>query len=146
MAERFRVAVTDYLSEATDEWSVLGRLADVELLQAGDEAVVAERVPDADALLVFHNMRLTDACFARLPHCRAVVRVGVGVDNVDLEAAGRRGIVVCNVPDYGTEEVADHALLLLLAAARRLLPCHNGIVAGGWEPRWVFGAPRLRGR
>src|SRR5262249_58132797 len=70
----------------------------------------------------------------------------VGVDNVDLEAAGRRGIVVCNVPDYGTEEVADHSILMLLAIARRLVPCHNGVVAGGWEPRWVFGTPRLRGR
>src|SRR6185369_12622422 len=53
---------------------------------------------------------------------------------------------VCNVPDYGTEEVADHAILLMLAIARRLVPCHNAIVAGGWEPRCIFGAPRLRGR
>ena len=146
MAERFRVAVTDYLSEATVERSVLGPIADVAVLQARNEAEVVEKAADADALLVFHNMKLTDAAFSRLARCRAVVRVGVGVDNVDLEAAGRRGIVVCNVPDYGTEEVADHALLMLLAVARRLVPCHNGIVAGGWEPRWVFGAPRLRGR
>src|SRR5262245_23499524 len=91
-------------------------------------------------------MRLTGASLARMPRCRAVVRCGVGVDNLDLEAAGRLGVVACNVPDYGTEEVADHALLMLLAVARRLVPCHNGVAAGGWEGRWAFGAPRLRGR
>ncbi|MGL5095343.1 MAG: C-terminal binding protein, partial [Planctomycetia bacterium] len=67
-----------------------------------------------------------------------------GFDNIDLAAAGARGIVVCNVPDYGTEDVADHALMLLLAAARRLIAAHNGIAAGGWDPSWAFGTPRLR--
>jgi phosphoglycerate dehydrogenase-like enzyme len=144
--ERLKVVVTDYLSEANVERSVLGPIADVVLLQAANEKEVVERAADADALLVFHNMKLTAASFSRLTRCRTAVRVGVGFDNVDLEAAGRLGIVICNVPDYGTEEVADHAILMLLAIARRLVPCHNGIVAGGWEPRWAFGTPRLRGR
>jgi C-terminal binding protein len=144
--ERYRVAVTDYLTEATVERSVLGPIADVALLQAAVESEIVERAADAAALIVFHNMKLTEASLKRLRKCRAVVRCGVGVDNVDLEAAGRLGIVVCNVPDYGTEEVADHSILMLLAIARRLVPCHNGIVAGGWEPRWAFGTPRLRGR
>src|SRR5262249_28433148 len=52
----------------------------------------------------------------------------------------------CNVPDYGTEEVADHALLLLLAVARRLLPADQAIRAGGWDASTVFGTPRLRGK
>ncbi len=74
------------------------------------------------------------------------MRCGVGFDNIDIRAAGLHGIVVCHVPDYGTEEVADHALLLLLALARRLLPCHEAIRAGGWDLTQIFGAPRLRGR
>ncbi len=131
MVERYRVAVTDYLTEATVERSVLGPIADVALLQAAVEAEIVERAADAAALIVFHNMKLTDASLKRLRKCRAVVRCGVGVDNVDLEAAGR---------------LADHSILMLLAIARRLVPCHNGIVAGGWEPRWAFGTPRLRGR
>src|SRR5262249_34338351 len=77
---------------------------------------------------------------------KAVIRCGVGFDNVDIQAAGRRGIVVCNVPDYGTEEVADHALLMLLAIARRLLPADPAIRQGKWDIRTVFGMPRLRGR
>jgi C-terminal binding protein len=146
MPERFRVVVTDYLSEAGIERSVLGRIADVDLLQATAEADVVARAPDADALLVFHDMKLTEASLSQLPQCQVVVRVGVGYDRIDIAAAGRQGIVVCNVPDYGTEEVADHAMLMLLAIARRLTPCHNAIVAGGWEPRLAFGTPRLRGR
>jgi D-3-phosphoglycerate dehydrogenase len=146
MPERFLVAVTDYLAEADMEQSVLADVADIALLQAANEAQVVERAGNADALLIFHDMKLTEASLSRLPRCRIVVRVGVGFDNVDLEAAGKHGIVVGNVPDYGTEEVADHALMLLLAIARRLVPCHNQVVAGGWSASWAFGTPRLRGR
>src|SRR5439155_26055515 len=91
-------------------------------------------------------MEFTAASLSKYPRCRAIVRCGVGVDRIDVAAAGKNGIVVCNVPDYGTEEVADHAILMLLAVARRLVPCHNAIAAGGWEPRCIFGTPRLRGR
>jgi phosphoglycerate dehydrogenase-like enzyme len=81
-----------------------------------------------------------------LSRCQAIIRCGVGYDNVDLQAAGRNGIVVCNVPDYGTEEVADHALMLLLAIARRLRACDTAIRGGRWEVSDAFGAPRLRGQ
>ena len=74
------------------------------------------------------------------------MRAGVGYNNVDLEAATRHGVVVCNVPDYGTEEVADHAIMFLLAIVRRLLPSHEAIRAGTWDYRTALGAPRLRGK
>jgi phosphoglycerate dehydrogenase-like enzyme len=125
---------------------VVAGVARVPPLQAATEAEVLARAPDADALLVFHDMRLTAATLDRLPRCRVIVRVGVGFDNVDLAAAGRNGIAVCNVPDYGTEEVADHAILLLLAVTRRLVPCHTAVTAGRWTAAEVFGTPRLRGR
>jgi phosphoglycerate dehydrogenase-like enzyme len=146
MPERFRVYVTDYLSEVTIERAVLGPIADVIPLQETHESKVVARAADADALISFHDMQLTDASLSKLPRCKVAVRCGVGFDRIDVEAAGRHGIVVCNVPDYGTEEVADHAILMLLAISRRLVACHNGIVAGGWEPRLAFGTPRLRGR
>lgn len=146
MPERYHVAITDYLTEASVERAVLGQLANLELLGASREQEIVVRTPHTDGLIVFHDMKLSEASLAKLPRCRVIVRCGVGYDNIDLEAAGRHGIVVCNVPDYGSEEVADHAILLLLAVARRLIPCHNGIVAGGWEPRWSLGTPRLRGR
>ena len=70
----------------------------------------------------------------------------MGYNNIDLEAATRHGVVVCNVPDYGSEEVADHAIMFLLALARRLLPSHEAIRAGTWDYRTALGTPRLRGK
>jgi len=61
------------------------------------------------------------------PELVGVVRAGVWFNNIDIRAAGEMGIVVCNVPDYGTEEVADHALGLLLALARRIVPAADSI-------------------
>jgi D-3-phosphoglycerate dehydrogenase len=146
MSTRPLVVITDHLAEAGVERKVLDPVADLRLLETDDEAVVERSATDADALLVFHGIKLTSRSLAALPRCRGVVRCGVGYDNVDLRAAGERGIVVCNVPDYGTEEVADHALGLLLALARRILPCAAGVRSGGWDVSTVYGAPRLRGR
>jgi D-3-phosphoglycerate dehydrogenase len=146
MSSRPQVIITDHLAEAGVERSVLDPVADVRLLQTNDEAEVERSATAADALLVFHDIKLTSRSLSVLPRCRGVVRCGVGYDNVDLRAAGERGIIVCNVPDYGTEEVADHALAMLLALARRLFPCDAAIRAGKWDVTSVFGAPRLRGR
>lgn len=146
MQERFRVVITDYLTEAGVERAVLGAVAEVVLLQGRHEREIIERAANADALIAFHDMELTAASLTKLPRCKVLVRAGVGFDRIDLAAAGKQGIVVCNVPDYGTEEVADHAIMMLLAIARRLVACHNSIAAGNWEPRLIYGAPRLRGR
>jgi len=146
MPHRFHVLVTDYLAEAGAEKRVLEDVADVTLLQTDDEANLLPHAETADALLVYHNIKLTESSMAALTKCRGIVRCGVGFDNVDVHAAGSRGIVVCNVPDYGTEEVADHALMLLLACARRLIAAEQSVRAGQWHPQVVFGAPRLRGK
>ena len=91
--------------------------------------------------MLFHDLSiLGEASFARAPRCRGVVRAGVGYNNVDLEAATRHGVVVCNVPDYGTEEVADHAIMFLLALARRLVAVARGDprrARGTTGPHWA---------
>jgi phosphoglycerate dehydrogenase-like enzyme len=146
MTQRFQVVVTDYLAEAGPEKKIFDNLAELTLLQTSDEADVARRGSAADVLLVYHDIKLTERSIAALQKCRGIIRCGVGFDNVDLEAAGKRGIVVCNVPDYGTEEVADHALMLLLAIARRFFIADRAVRDGNWDPQVVFGTPRLRGR
>ncbi|MFL5242241.1 MAG: C-terminal binding protein [Gemmataceae bacterium] len=146
MGQRPLVVVTDYLSESNVETPILGDLADIKLLETNDERDVIRDGSRADALLVYHDIKLTERSIAQLDRCRGIIRCGVGFDNVDIAAAGSRGIVVGNVPDYGTEEVADHALLLLLATARRLLPQDQAIRQGIWDTSVGFGAPRLRGR
>src|SRR5207249_5802165 len=125
----------------------LADLADIVLVGGHTEDDLFDVLPEADALILFHEIpRLTAAAFARAKRCRGVVRAGVGYNNVDVAAAGRRGIVVCNVPDYGTEEVADHALMLLLAVARQLLPADAAIRRGVWDYRTQRATRRLRGQ
>ncbi len=146
MPQRYQVIVTDALADLGPERKILDDIADVTLLQTNDEADVARRGSDADVLLVYHTIKLTERTIATLHKCRGIIRCGVGYDNVDIEAAGKRGIVVCNVPDYGTEEVADHALMLLLAIARRFLPAQASVREGNWNYQIALGTPRLRGR
>jgi C-terminal binding protein len=146
MPNRPLVVVTDAVAEPGAETKVLAGVADLKLLQTDDESVVAEGAAAADVLLVFHTIKIGERTLSRLNRCKGIVRCGVGYDNVDIHAAGARGIVVCNVPDYGAEEVADHALMLLLATSRRLLPAHQALREGTWDTTLVFGAPRLRGR
>jgi D-3-phosphoglycerate dehydrogenase len=65
--------------------------------------------------------------------CKVIVRYGIGFDNIELAAAGKKGIYVCNVPHYCSEEVADHTLALILAAARKLIQIDTNVRSGNWE-------------
>ncbi|RYY14040.1 MAG: C-terminal binding protein, partial [Alphaproteobacteria bacterium] len=78
---------------------------------------------EIDGLMVFRQW-VGAADMARMPKLRAIVRMGVGYDRIDRAAAAARGIIVCNVPDYGTTEVADHAIALTMALRRGLLMHH----------------------
>jgi phosphoglycerate dehydrogenase-like enzyme len=82
--------------------------------------ITADLWSRADGLLVWHEMIIDRRLIARLARCRVIVRAGVGFDHIDLAAAGAAGIPVCNTPDYGTSEVADHAIGMLLALRRGL--------------------------
>jgi phosphoglycerate dehydrogenase-like enzyme len=142
---RFTVVVADFLDETSVESPVLGEIADLVLCRAMHEEELAEHLPGADAIMLFHDIpQLGEASLSRAPRCKCVVRAGVGYNNIDLDAATRHGVIVCNVPDYGTEEVADHAIMFLLALARRLLPCHEAIRAGTWHYQTAVGTLRLR--
>ena len=147
MPARFTVLIADFLDETSIESAVLGDLAGLVMAHATEEAQLEKFLPQADAIMLFHDLSiLSELSFSRAPRCRGVVRAGVGYNNVDIEAASRHGVVVCNVPDYGTEEVADHAIMFLLALARRLVVSHEAIRAGNWDYRTALGAPRLRGK
>ncbi|MEW9108069.1 C-terminal binding protein [Cytobacillus gottheilii] len=76
---------------------------------------------------------ITEKVMANLPDLKLVVRYGVGVNNVDLEAADKYGVQVCNVPDYGTNEVADHALALMLALTRKIPHMNQLVRSGDWD-------------
>ncbi len=144
-----KVVVTDYLSDDLEpERSVLGSVATVEALGARSEEELVGRIEEADALLVYHYIVLTAGTIDRLRKCRIIVRCGAGYDNVDVRRAAERGIPVANVPDYGTEEVADSAFGMILSLTRGISLANSSLRAGGssWDHRVVVPLHRLRGR
>lgn len=119
---KIKVLVPDVQFDEMDiETSVTGDALSYQVFHEID----SDAIPDTewercDAILVWHRMKISAKVVAKLKRCRLVVRVGVGFDNVDVEALSARGIPVSNVPNYGTTEVADHALALLLSLVRGL--------------------------
>jgi D-3-phosphoglycerate dehydrogenase len=134
-----KVAVTDCPFESLDiETSILEPLGCTLVVrkQAGSPAELMQLVADADHVLTVFAP-LTREVIGAMRKARVIVRYGVGVDNVDLEAARSRGIPVCNVPDYCMDEVADHTLALILAATRQMV-AHANLVRTG---KWVLAGP-----
>ena len=130
--------------ELSVERSVIGDAAELTYQLCEGGAGISGPMVDADALIVWHNIPLAEEAMSRLQRCRTIIRNGVGYDTVDLVAAKRRGITVCNVPDYGTEEVADHAIALTLALCRQLFPLDQEAKRLGWNIRVESKLRRLR--
>lgn len=110
-----------------------------------DTQLVLAAVVGADAVLV-RESPVGAAAMDLMPRCRAIVRYGIGVDNIDLDAARERHIYVANVPDYGSEEVSDHALALLLAVVRRITSRDRAVRAGAWNLARTQKMHRVAGR
>jgi D-3-phosphoglycerate dehydrogenase / 2-oxoglutarate reductase len=112
--------------------------------QPTPESIVAT-AKEADALLVTYA-KITAEMIGQMKRCRIISRFGIGVDNVDLAAATRDGIVVTKVPDYCIDEVSDHAMALLLSLVRKIPFSSARAHAGRWEMPAVAPIHRLRGR
>jgi D-3-phosphoglycerate dehydrogenase / 2-oxoglutarate reductase len=108
---------------------------------AGD--VIAE-ARDADAI-INQYAPIDETVLENLERCRIVVRYGVGVDTIDVEAASRRGVWVANVPDYGTEEVSDHAFALIMSLLRGVGRLDRAVRSGEWDVKKVRPLHRVRG-
>jgi len=106
--------------------------AELVLTQSRNPTELVSNSAGADAILVQYA-QITAEVMDALPQLRAIGRYGVGVDSVDIDAATARGIAVCNVPDYGTEAVSDHAIGLALAAARGIPRLDRGLRAGSFD-------------
>lgn len=118
---------------------------EVEVLAGQGVERLWQRLGEAEALLVRSETRVTAEMIARAPRLRVIGRAGAGVDNIDLEAATRRGIVVVNAPGGNTIAAAEHALALLLAVARRVPQADAALKQGRWE-RSKFIGVELRGK
>lgn len=142
---RYRVVVTDQVFPSVElERDMLAEHGADLVVADGTVEQVVELARDADALL--NTYLPIDAAFlSRLDRCAIVARYGIGVDNIDLEAARTAGIAVTNVPDYSVEEVAAHALALLLALLRKVPEGAQAVLAGEWGLDRVRPLRRLSG-
>jgi len=121
--------------------------------EPGWEVLTYEQLPnglpaalaDADALVVRSAVQVDDALMGGAPKLRVIGRAGVGVDNIDAEAATRRGIVVMNTPGANAVAVAELTIGMMLALARKLPTANAGMHAGRWEKKNLQGA-ELRGK
>jgi D-3-phosphoglycerate dehydrogenase len=135
-AGKYVVGITDHMIGTPDlEAEVLGDDVEIDFFASTDEASFSpERLARLDALMVW-GARLGAGSIAHLNRCRGVVRYGVGYEKIDLDALAGAGIPFANNPDYGTEEVADHALAMILSLHRRLWE-HDARARGyksGWQ-------------
>ena len=146
MAGKFFVAVADSvfpnLDPATKVLSEIG--AELKLAADSSPESVMKLAADADAVLVTYA-KINAEMIRQMQKVRIISRFGIGVDNVDLDAATEKGIVVTKVPDYCIDEVSDHAMALLLTAARKIPLANDQVHAGTWRMPNVVPIHRLRG-
>jgi C-terminal binding protein len=146
---RGKIVVADFINDGLEiERSILGEVADISALDAYSEDDLVNKIEDADAVMLYHCIQFSERTINRLEQCKLIVRCGVGVDNVDRAAARAKGIPVANVPDYGTEEVADSAIGMALTLTRGIHFLNSRLQRGVYPWTYLQASPihRLRGR
>ncbi len=153
MAERFNVVITAnrYRDELDHERGLLaerfpGLDIDLSAVAARTETDLIEAGAGADAILLSTLEAVTVNLLDHLPQCKVIGRYGVGLDNVDLDAAAERGVVVTHVPSYCTNEVADHAFSMILALNRRIVELDRDLRRGAWIASHSGTRTILRGK
>jgi D-3-phosphoglycerate dehydrogenase len=138
----FKVLLTDYAWPDLDiERSVLAACgAELVVAPERDAETLVRLAADADAIMTTW-VRVPASVLEAAPRCRIVARLGIGLDNIDVEYATRLGMVVTNVPDYCLHEVAEHALALILALGRKVAFYHHETKLGRYE---LQSGPPLR--
>ena len=149
---RYLIVQTDAPSDAPlpDEREALvqsGLEAELVSRECHTEGEVIDLASPADAILTI-GAQMTRRVIEHLTRCKVIVRYGIGVDNVDIEAATERGIVVANIPDFCLEEVSNHALLLLLACAKKLVALDKLVRAREWGRKYevMLPMPEIHGQ
>jgi D-3-phosphoglycerate dehydrogenase len=148
-----KVAVTDYIEDDLNWEAEQLKAAGIGFaafqLKFKPEEEVAAAEADAD-MLVVNMVKITDSLLARLPKCKLIIRHGIGYDNVDVAACTKRGIQFAYQPDYCKEDVAEHAIALILACARKLFPARRTLEdssrTGQWDFSKLFPIPRGAGK
>jgi len=128
---RPRVLVKEKIGDSGVE--LLREHFDVDLGVDWSDEELAERIGDYDGILIRSATKMTEDLISRATRMRAIGRAGVGVDNVDVPAATKRGIIVANAPQSNVVTAAEHTMALLLALARNVPQAHASLTSGKWE-------------
>jgi D-3-phosphoglycerate dehydrogenase len=138
-----RILVKEPIAERAIE--LLQREFDVELGYEMDDDELAARIGEFDALMIRSATKVTADLIDRAERLKVIGRAGTGVDNVDVEAATRRGIVVANAPESNSVAAAEHTIAMVLALSRNVPRAHESLVSGQWE-RSRFAGNELYGK
>lgn len=143
-----KVVITDYWYETLEnERRILSALDGLvlETHHCKDEQALCGLVEDADAVIV-QFAPITRRVIGCMKRCKVIVRYAIGVDNIDLDAATQKGIYVANVPDYSIDEVSNHAIALMMALAKKLMPLAASVKQGKWDYTVTKPLYRMRGQ
>jgi D-3-phosphoglycerate dehydrogenase/C-terminal binding protein len=149
MDKKYKIVITDFIADSLAiENNIIREAAEVIALDAYNEKELQGKIEDADAIIMYHTLAITRQTIDRLNECRIIVRAGVGIDNVDHSYARTCGIPVVNVPDYGSEDVADTAIGMMLALTRGISFLNSRLREGRGEWSYMQAQPltRLRKR
>lgn len=138
-----RVLITDTLPEGG--LALLRQRYEVDSRPGISSQELAEIISGYDALIVRSSTQVTAEVLSRADRLEVIGRAGTGVDNIDLEAATREGILVVNAPTSNTVSAAEHTLALMLSLARKIIPADRSVRGGKWE-RSRFMGSELRGK
>ncbi len=129
------------------EKEMFGKLSETEFiisyLKNPDEVI--KIASDADVLL-FTDVAMNADFIDKLEKCRIIIRYGIGYDNIDIKRAAERGIIVCNAPNYGAIDVAEHAISLMLSCTKRLTYMSDCIREGNWSTGTMGSSHRISGK
>ena len=143
----YRVVITDCdhgsIREEKEEFDRMG--AELILAQVREEEELIRVGKEADGLINQYAL-LTRRVFENLPKCKVVARYGVGVDSIDLRAATDLGIIIANVPDYCIDEVASHAVAMMLTLTRKTAFFDRKVKSSQWDFRQGTPIHRIQGK
>ncbi|MDG2088899.1 MAG: C-terminal binding protein [Arenicellaceae bacterium] len=128
----FKIVLTDNIfPDLIIEREMLAKV-DAELIEVTDPSKLAEEVKDADAVINTYA-ELTADIIGGMQKCRLIIRNGIGVNTIDVDACNENGIMVGNIPTYCIEEVATHAITLMLTLNRKLFLYNDSVRSGVWD-------------
>ncbi len=139
MSYTFILAAGTFADTAIEEEHLAGQPVTVRLASLATPEEVEQATADADGIIVTTNPVPAESMARLGSRVRIIARAGIGLDAIDLAVAERRGIAVFHTPDYATEEVATHALALILALNRRIVP-GDQVARRSWK-EWRLLAP-----